>query len=450
MWNDLRSFLKLLEDRNELAVIKDEVDTNCDISAGLAKTCRIGGPALKFVKVKGYRTPVVGGIYATESRVLSVLGTSKQNMLTDFLRGIENEIPPQIVSKGACQEIVREGQEVDLTSLPILIHAPEDGGPYISSGVVMAKDPEYGRNLSIHRCMLKGRNKLGIAIDASRHLEMYRRRAEERGESMGIALVIGMDPVIPIASQTVPAGGIHGDELSVAGGLRGSPVELVRCRTVDAEVPATAEVVIEGEIPPSITEPEGPFGESSGYYGKGTDSPIIKVKAITMREDAIYHVIHHGRPPNETQNLRSTSLDASFYRYIRQVCPTVRNVHFTLGGITQHHVVISMKPTYKEEAKNVMLAAYGSRLDVKNVVVVDDDIDIYDPVQVEWAIATRAQPYADTYIFPTVAGGPVDPSANESGVVSGMAIDATRPFGEPFAKTLELPEPRYDIPGDKK
>jgi len=445
LWDDLRAFLNYLEEKKEMATIREEVDVKCEISAGLQKTCKIGGPALYFKNVRGHRIPVVGGVYATEERVLSILGTTKESAPKDFLHGMENEVHPTIVSKGPCQEVVWLGEEVDLAKLPILTHAPKDGGPYVTS-IVIAKDPEYGRNVSIHRCMVKGKNKLALVIDAGQHLGAYYQRSESMGRPLEVAIVIGTDPIIPIASQTVPIKGIYGDELAVAGGLRGKPVELVRCRTVDIEVPATVEIVIEGEVPPNVREMEGPFGEMSGYYGAGVNSPIIIVKAITTREEPIYHAIHPGRPPNEGHNLRSIPVDASFYRYIRQACPTVKAVHFTSGGIGQNHVVISIKQTYKEQAKNVMLAAYGSRLDVKNVVVVDEDIDVYDPVEVEWAIATRAHPDTDVYVFPRVAGGPADPSAKEDCVVSGMAIDATKPFGEPFPETIELPEPKFRIP----
>jgi 2,5-furandicarboxylate decarboxylase 1 len=203
--------------------------------------------------------------------------------------------------------------------------------------------------------MVKERNRLGIAIDPGRHLGTYYQRAEEMGKPLEVAIVVGGDPVLMIASQAIPKKGIYGDELAVAGGLRGKPVELVRCQTIDVEVPATAEVIIEGEIPPKVREIEGPFGEMSGYYGAGVLSPIIRVKAITMREDAVYHAIHSGRPPNEGHIMRAIAVDASFYRYIRQVCPTVKAVHFTPGGTGQNHVVISIKQTYREEAKNVMV-----------------------------------------------------------------------------------------------
>jgi UbiD family decarboxylase len=434
LWKDLREFIDFLKEREDLAVIKDEVSVDCEISAGLQKTCKLEGPALYFESVRGHHMPVVGAIYGTQDRVLSILGTNRENVLKDFLNGMENEIPPVVKSDGPCQEIVWSHEEVDLTKLPILTNAPKDGGRYITSGVVTANDPEYGRNLSIHRCMIEGKNKLGLALAPVRHLEIYRQKAEAKGEALQVALVIGMDPVIPIASQVTPIKG-------------GEPVELVRCRTIDMEVPATAEIVIEGEIPPNVRQMEGPFGEMSGYYGIGYDSPCVVVKAITMREDAIYHAVHAGKPPSESHHLCAIPMDASFYRYIRQICPTVKAVHFTPGGITQHHVVISLKQTYKEQAKNVMLAAYGANLDVKNVVVVDDDIDVYDPVEVEWAIATRAQAGEDVYIFPKLYGAPVDPSAKESGVVSGMAIDATKPFGEPFPDVIELPQPRYKIGG---
>lgn len=439
MWNDLREFLDYLEREGELATVEREVDTKYEISSGLQRTSELQGPALLFKNVKGYKTSVTGAIFSTRKRVLLALNMTKENYAQRFLKGLENPVPPKISENGPCQEIVLTGDDLDVRKLPILFNAPKDGGLYITGGVAIAKDPEYGRNASIHRHMVIDRNKLTFAFAPQRHLDIYRRRREENGKPLDVAVAIGMDPVIVVASQTTPPGGIYGDELAVAGGLRGEPVELTKCKTIDVEVPSTSEIVIEGRFLPNVRAREGPFGEAAGYYGSGGEAPVMEVTAITMRENPIYQAVGSGKPPSEIHGLVAIPKEASFYKYMKSICPTVKAVHFTPGGTTQHHVAISINQIHKHQAKNVMLAAFGAGFMLKHVVVVDEDIDVYNPTEIEWAIATRVQADEDVYIFPNVMGGPVDPSSKDSSVVSGAGIDATRPFGERFAEVVEIP-----------
>ena len=447
MWNDLREFLDCLERQGELVTVERQVDTKYEISAGLQRTSELQGPALLFRNVKGYKIPVTGAIFSTRKRVLLALDMTRENYVQRFLKGLENPIPPKISESGPCQEVVLTGDDLDVRKLPNPFHAPRDGGLYITGGVAIAKHPEYGRNASIHRHMIIGRNKLTSLFAPQRHLDIYRRTMEEKGKPLDVAVAIGMDPVIVIASQTTPPRGIYGDELAVAGGLRGEPVELTKCKTIDVEVPSTSEIVIEGRFLPNVRAEEGPFGEAAGYYGSGEEAPVIEVTAITMRRNPIYQAIGSGKPPAEIHGLVAIPKEASFYKHMKQICPTLKAVHFTPGGTTQHHVAVSINQIHKHQAKNVILAALGAGFMVKHVVVVDDDIDIYNPTEIEWAIATRVQADSDVYIFPNIIGGPVDPSRKDNAIVSGMGIDATRPYGEHFAEVVEIPGTKdFELP----
>ena len=312
-WCDLREFLNFLEEKGLLKRVKKEVDVKYEIASMIRETCDVQGPCLFFENVKGYEMPVVGGVFATRQRVLLALEAEQSNVIERFLRGIDNPIEPKTVKSGPCQEVEFIGEEVDLNKLPILYHYKEDGGAYITSGVAIAKHPETGyKNLSIHRMMLKGRDKLGFYIASrDRHIWSFLTAAEKRQEPLEIAIAIGVEPVVCIASQIKTSREKY--ELSIAGGLRGQPVETVKCRTIDLEVPSTSEIVIEGEMIPNVRESEGPFGEYTGYYSKVSQSPVVKVKAITHRENpylsgSVDWDAYNRKPYAKTDTVRSSTI----------------------------------------------------------------------------------------------------------------------------------------------
>ncbi len=453
MWTDLRAFLDALRKKGELVDVTESTDPYCGVTAGLQKTCKVGGPALLFRNVRGSDIPVLGGLYATPERVALALGCDSgaaTQAAKALERASEKGVPPVRVDSGPCQEICWLGDQADLGRLPIITHAPDDGGGYIASAVAFGHHPVHGRNLSIHRCMVRGPRSLSIAFNSQSHLLSYFLDAEREGRPLDVAQVIGAEPLVPIVSQIMPDNGIDGDEADVAGALRGAPLPMVRCRTIDVDVPAAAEIVIEGRMLPGVRQMEGPFAESSGYYGQGKNSPLIEVTAITMRSEPIYHVIHCGKPPSEIHFMCQIPTEVSFHRYIRRLFPSVVAVHFTPGGIVQHHVVVAIRKNYNQEPINIGLAAFGTNIGIKQVVVVDDDIDITDPVDVEWAIATRVQADEDLLVIPRLAGGPVDPSSRQDSVVSGVVIDATRPWGRPYPQVVTVPgAEQFRIPGVK-
>lgn len=442
--------MNLLEMEGELVRVKKEVDPKYEIAAYIRKTSDLQGPALLFEKVKGHKIPVVGGLFVKRELALMAMEATNVSVLQKILKGLRNPIPPKLVNEGPCQEVVLKGPDVDLWKFPHPIYSEKDGGPYITVGVQISKDPETNtKNAAIYRMQVKGKNRLGIMSHAFQHLATQFAKAEDKGKPLDIAVALGTDPVVAYASQVKAPYGV--DELEIAGGIRGEPVEVVKCKTVDIEVPATAEIVIEGKVLPNVREPEGPFGEFSGFYGMKGNNPVVEVTAITHRKGPIYQAGLTGLPITENHVLKEFAYTATMYDKLKQDYPEVQNVYYSPAGGAQFMVIISLKQRYKGEARNVIMSALGDLSRPKFVVVVDDDIDIFDPVKVLWAMNFCMQPAEDIIIIPSVAGGPLDPSVPEKDVTSVIGIDATRPFGVEFPEVVKIPgtdEVRIPKPGE--
>lgn len=438
-FRDLRAFLDHLLERGELVTIKREVDPRFEIAAYIRKTSDIQGPALLFPNVRGHTMPVVGGVFATRERGLLAAEGDNTTALAKFIAAIENPIAPRPVSEGACQEVRYLGDEVDLGRLPIPTQGRLDPGPYILAGIQISQDPDTGApNAGIYRMQLKGRNRLALSAHAFQDISVQFSKAEARGQALEMAVAVGVDPAITLASQAkIPYGQ---DELAIAGGLRGEPVEVVRCCTVDLMVPASSEIIIEGRLLPGVREEEGPFGEFGGYYGPKENDPIMEVTAVTHRENAMFQTVLTGIPITENHVMKELPYDAALYTDLKRAFPDVHNVHCSPAGGVHHLVIIALDQKYRGEARNVILAALGHQLRPKYVIVVDEDVDIYDMNKVMWAMVFRSQPDRDVIIIPGVAGGPRDPSTLEPDVTAVMGFDATEPIGEGFP-------PFFDIPG---
>jgi 2,5-furandicarboxylate decarboxylase 1 len=433
-FNDLREFLKVLEENGELLKTKKPVDVKFEISSYIRKTSDQRGPALFFENVKNFDMPVVGGIFATRERAFLALETSPQDYVHKFQHALDHLLPPKLVSNAPCKEVVFTGNDVDLTRLPIPIFSEKDPAPFITLGLSISRDPRSGgKNTSIYRLQVKGRNRLGIM---AQHLVRQLLEAESLGKGLPIAIAIGTDPVIPLATQWMAPYGT--DEMSLAGALRGQPVEVVKAETVDLEVPATAEIVIEGNVLPNIREQEGPFGEVSGYYTPANPKPLIEVSAITHRKNPIYQAALTGMPTTENHILKQLPLEASFYWMLKKEFPGVTAVHFPAAGTVGMISVVAMKQAYECEARNVIATMFGTRRN-KITIVVDDDVDIYDMEKVLWAIATRTQADEDIIIFPRLVATAMDPSVRKFRVGSSLGIDATKPFGQQFPEIVTVP-----------
>jgi 2,5-furandicarboxylate decarboxylase 1 len=433
-FSDLREFLKFLEEHGELLKTKKPVDTKFEISSYIRKTSDQRGPALFFENVKNFDMPVVGGIFATRERAFLALETSSQDYVHKFQNALDHLLPPKLVSNAPCKDVIHTGNDVDLTRLPIPIFSEKDPAAFITLGLSISRDPKSGgKNTSIYRLQFKGRNRLGIM---AQHLVRQLVEAESLGKGLPIAIAIGTDPVIPLATQWMAPYGT--DEMALAGALRGQPVEVVKAETVDLEVPATAEIVIEGNVLPNIREQEGPFGEVSGYYTPANPKPVIEVSAITHRKNPIYQAALTGMPTTENHILKQLPLEATFYWMLKKEFPGVTAVHFPAAGTVGMISVIAMKQAYECEARNVIATMFGSRRN-KITIVVDDDVDIYDMEKVLWAIATRTQADEDIIIFPRLVATAMDPSVRKFRVGSSLGIDATKPFGQQFPEMVTIP-----------
>ena len=425
---DLRNFLSFLEERGQLLRVKEAVSTKFEIAAGIRKTSDVKGPALLFESVKGFPGwRVLGGLFATRQLVAHALGVSEDGLLQRYLTLEDKRIPPVMVKTGPVKETVLKGKEIDLYRLPIVTHSEKDVGPYITIAVQVGKDPDTGvRNVSIHRMLLLGKDRLTLWAPPDHHLGRMLLRAEDKGKGLEVATVIGVDPAIVIGSQAKVPYGV--DEFEVAGGLRGAPVNLIRCETIDVEVPAFSEIVIEGVTIPGERVSDGPYGEYPGTYSETKQSPVVKVTAITMREKPIYQTALAGMPVTDNHTLIECANSALVYREVKKIVPELKAVCVTAGGTFRHHVVVSMKKRHEEEARNVILAILATGAGFKHVIVVDEDIDINDPVDVEWAVNTRMQPDRDIIIIPRLACSTLDPSAPMPRTTAGWGIDATMPL----------------------
>jgi UbiD family decarboxylase len=440
MFDDLRGFLGHLERQGQLLQVNDEVDVKYEIAAGMRKTSDIEGPALLFNKVRNYPGwRVLGGLFATRKLVALGLGVPQEQMLERYLTLEDERITPEIVSTGPVKEIKWTGDQVDLRKLPIVTHAAKDCGPYVTIGVQVGKDPDTGiRNLSIHRMLVLGKDRLSLWAPADHHLGRMILMAEEKKRGLEVATAIGVEPAIVVGSQAKVPFGI--DEFYVAGGLRGAAVKLVKCETIDVEIPASAEVVIEGVTVPGERVGDGPYGEYPGCYSEAKQAPVLKVTAITMRQNPIYQTALTGMPVTENHTLIEYGNAAVVYREVKKVVPEVRAVNMTPGGTFRHHAVISIKKRAENEARNVILALLSMGIGLKQVIVVDDDIDPFDPLQVDWAMATRFQADKDAIIIPRIACSTLDPSCPEARVTAGLGIDATAPMKDRWRfEKVEIP-----------
>jgi 2,5-furandicarboxylate decarboxylase 1 len=440
MFEDLRGYLSHLEEQGQLLRVKEEVDVKYEIAAGIRRTSDVEGPALLFENVKefpGWR--VLGGLFATRKLVALGLGVPQEQMLERYLTLEDKRIPPEIVSSGPVKEIKWTGAQIDLGKLPIVTHASKDCGPYVTIGVQVGKDPDSGiRNLSIHRMLVLGKDKLSLWAPADHHLGRMILKAEEKSRGLEVATAIGVEPALVVGSQAKVPYGI--DEYHVAGGLRGGAVKLIKCETIDVEVPAFAEIVIEGVTIPGERVADGPYGEYPGCYSEAKQAPVLKVTAITMRKNPIYQTALTGMPVTENHTLIEYGNAAVVYREVKKIVPEVRGVNMTPGGTFRHHAVVSIKKRAENEGRNVILALLSLGIGLKQVIVVDHDIDPFDPMQVDWAMATRFQADKDAIIIPRIACSTLDPSCPENRVTAGMGIDATAPMKERWRfEKVEIP-----------
>src|SRR3989441_952484 len=425
MQENFRHFLDRLRQTGELVDLHQPVDIrHIATLVDQAKT------ALYFHNVIGYDMPLVSGIIRSRERAIMAMGCdSYAEIEANLKQAIDRPVPPKFVKTSPTREVTLVGDEVDLYKLPIPMSSIYDGGPMITAGVVIARDPELGMNSGIYRFIVKEKNLTGIDIVTPNNMRLFAQRAYEAGRPCPISISIGTHPIeITGSGYRAPLGV---DEMAIAGALRGAPVELAPCQTIDVPYIADAEIVLEAEIlPTGWTWPEGRFGEFTRLMGGLHWNPLVRIKAISMRREAIYYNLHM---PWENTWLAAPTRYTAIRQALKTAGVQVRDINVTLGGCAFWHAVISIKKQ-PGEAKNALLAAL-SVMDLKHVVVVDDDIDVFDPTEVEWAIATRVQGDKDVMVVSNARAKPLDPSLPQGyGVVptgAKVGIDATMPEGIP-------------------
>ena len=426
---NLRDFLGQLESEKELVKVSGQVDPNIEMAAVINELEE--KPTL-FENVKGYPDyKVVSGLCSSRELIAKGLDTPLENLLSKIVDSLNNLKEPELVENAPCQREVIKKDDVDLEKLPILFHLEGDGGPYITSGVAIIKDPETGRNACYHRLMRIGKDKFVARLIEKRQTHKTFVKTEEEIE---IAICIGNSMPVLIAASLGPPSGV--DELMIAEALGKTP--LTKCLTKDLEVPAECEIVLEGRIIRTQTE-EGPFVDLTNTRDIIRQQPIIEIDCITHRKDPIYQALLPGQ--REHKLLMGMPKEPTIFNEVRKEV-SCKNVLISEGGCSWLHAVVQIKKEGEGDAIRAAEAAYKGHPSLKNCIVVDEDVDIYDPNAIEWAIATRVQPHRDIVIKKDQPSSSLDPSADKppgkKAITSKMLVDATTPFGkENEYKTVE-------------
>ena len=478
---DLRAFLALLEEKRELVRVKEGVSADLEISAVTDRVSKSpgGGRALLFESVQGHSMPVLINALGSVSRMKlalevddlddftvridALLAPKAPASLLDKIKMLPklkdlSDLFPAVVRKGRCQEVV-ERDHPSFLSLPALKCWPGDGGRYITLPLVFTRDPETGaRNCGIYRMQVFDERTAAMHWQIHKHGAHHHRRAEARGTRLEVACALGTDPALTFAAAAPLPDDV--DEMFLAGFVRREPVEMVRCVTVDVEVPASAEIVLEGYVDPKERRSEGPFGDHTGYYSLADEYPVFHLTCLTHRERPIYQTTIVGPPPMEDFYI-GKAIERVFLPVMKRQLPEIVDIHMPAEGIFHNLIIVSIRKRYPGHARKVMHAIWGmgQAMFSKVILVVDDDVDVQDVRQVAWKALNHIDPERDiAFVL-----GPVDVldhSARLPQFGSHMGVDATRKLpGEGFTRpwpeeirmdpeTLALVErkwPRYGI-----
>src|SRR5229473_3702595 len=420
----LRNYLETLP-AEDVIRISDPIDIDYRPTAlVLELENRRQTPIVMIDRPIGFGMPVVTNLFASRDRIARMVGAEPGGFNEAWTKALANLLPAKIVDTGAVQEVVRIGPEIDAATLPISRHFEKDAGRYIGSGILVCKDPDTGtRNLSYQRLQLKGPNRFGASLHSRGHIWEHLHRCAARGRNLEVAVVIGAHPAINLAAGAKVA--MELDELDVAGALLGRPVELVKCKTIDIEVPAEAEFVLEGEILANVHEDEGPYGEYTGYSTDRSTRNVFVVKAITRRREPIFHDIIPGYSAEHLLLGRSAK-EAHVHTRLKEMVPNLVALSFPKSG-THFHAYMSIKKTAEGQARHALMLLLGLDPYLKLVVAVDEDVNVFDEEEVLWALATRFQADTDMFSVPQVFCNRLDPSSRD-GMSAKLALDATAPL----------------------
>ena len=446
---DLNGIIDLLAKNNDLIRVKTMVDPKFEL-AGIAQKLE-GGKVVLFEATKGFKAPVLTGLLWNREVLARIFKTTPEQLpflIADAIsRWQTRPVAPVVVERAPANEVVEKVP--DLNELPIPVHALKDGGRYIDCGVFIAKDPDTGvRNASIHRCLIVGKDKMTVELDLGRHIRDYYERAEARGNSLPLTISIGVGLDVYISAITPSAAApIETDELGIASEILGEPLKLVKAKTVPVEGVAYAQYIIEGEMLPKVRYWEGPFAEVTGYYARREKRHVVKVRAITRRKNPIFHTVLSGK---EVYNSVGLLGEAAVFRLISKLVPGITGVYFSHGGCGFYHAIVRMKKGREGAAKNAILATFAAFPSLKMVTVVDDDVDIYNAEDVEWALATRLNPETGIIFVRDAICHELNPST-KGGLGTKIGFDATCPFpkDETYerAKCMEVNLSRYLMEG---
>jgi len=472
-FKDLRDFIDLLEKEGELKRIREEVSPVLEITEISDRTLRLGGPALLFENVKGSSLPLLANLFGNTRRIAMAMGQENLDGLRDvgnllaFLKepkppsgwkdlwqslpSYKNvlNISPNVKKSAPCQEIVIEEKDVDLGTLPIQTSWPGDAGPLVTWPLVITKGPEKERqNLGIYRMQLLGPNKLIMRWLSHRGgaLDFQDWKAKYPTKAFPVSIALGADPATMLATVTPVPDTLS--EYAFAGLLRGSKTEVIKSQTNELQVPASAEIVLEGHIEPDELAEEGPFGDHTGYYNEVENFPVFTVKRITHRKNPIYHSTYTGRPPDEPAML-GVALNEVFVPLLQKQFPEIQDFYLPPEGCSYRMAIVSMKKKYPGHAKRVMMGIWSflrQFMYTKFIVVVDDDINIRQWEDVIWAITTRMDPIRDTVLIDNTPIDYLDFASPVSGLGSKMGLDATnkwegetnRTWGKPMEMSANI------------
>jgi UbiD family decarboxylase len=439
MPKDLRSFLAELDAKypEEIARVSRPISPRYEITALLTQLeKRKQFPLLYCENVEGSDAPVVINAQASRKLMALALQCKPEELAAKFTARQGNPITPVEVNDAPVHEIVKLGDDIDLAKVPLLTHYDVNAAPYVTAGIVVAADPDTGvRNTSYNRLMMAGKRELRIFMAIGRHLWTLHNKMERRNEALPVAIVVGVHPLFSLGAQAFTPS--SEDEYAVIGGMMNEALRVVQAKTVPILVPADAELIIEGRILPNVRREEGPFGEFTGHAVSKDERQVIEVTAITHRRNYIFQDVHAGY--TEHKLMGAVPREAALIKAVRQTVPTVKNVCMPVSGNCRFHAYISISKRTPGQAKNAICAAFASDMLLKHVIIVDDDIDVFDEEQVLWAVSNRFQADHGLVVIANAQGSELDPSAGPGGVNAKMGLDATKPLTG-FAPELRVPD----------
>lgn len=422
---DLRHFLGVLKKHGELLSVEDEVDLRFELCEFLHQADRARGPALFFERIQGHSMKVAGNLVGTKKRLALAFGLKSEERLLETYRKRRGTVrKPRRIKDGPVKEVVlKNSKRVDLNALPIPVYHEGDAGPYITCGILTAKDPQTGaHSMGLHRLQVKDSRRLGVHL-ANPPISRFVAAAEQAHRPLEVAISLGVHPILLLASiVSAPTE----DKVTIASSLLGAPLALTKCETSEVDAPAHAEVVIEGRVLPDMREPEGPFGETSGYYF-ADDSHVIEVTAITHRKNPILQALHPTS--QEVAFLCGPAGEAEIAQMLHEKGFAVADLALSAAS-GRTHAVLSLKKRHDADARQLLHFLLSAVPYIKHAVVVDEDVNVHDAQDVEWAIATRVQGDEDLVVIPHLRARSIDPSRKDGMLTAKVGVDATVPIAQ--------------------